>query len=291
MQATELSKPPRRPTISLHVILWGLIATAATIYLGVAVARPDLLAGMSPSRPEPNEGQRALSEALAELKTLQENISQVREDISSLKTDVAEKASRNTDLATRLAALETKPGKGVQTGALPAKPAPTVKQAAASAAAPAAAAQQSATHSVAPAPAATAVAAAAKAATASPVKLLNAPLGEGQVVTGSVVNQAAAPVDFGPAVVTPAAAPIGIQIARGPSVDALRLSWNLLTDRHGTELQNLEPRYTNASDANGEAFELIAGPVNSTADAQKICKELQAKAVPCRVGSFGGDAL
>jgi TolA-binding protein len=292
MSATEISKPTRRPpSSSLNVIFWGLIATAATLYLGVAVARPDLLAGMGPSRPEPNEGQRALSEALVELQSLQDKLSKVSEDVSSLRSAATEKASREAEIDSRLSALEAKPSKGIQTGGLPAKQPTTGKPPApvAPVQAQTPAPTQSASHSVAPAP--SAAAASTKASAEAPVKMLNAPVSEGQVVTGSVANPAAGTVDFGPAVVTPATPPIGIQIARGPSVDALRLSWNLLTDRHGTELQNLEPRYMSASDANGEAFELVAGPLKSTAEAQKICRELQAKAVPCKVGAFNGDAL
>lgn len=290
MQAAEAPKPPRRPSISMSVMAWGLIATGATIYLGVAVARPDLLIGMKPSTPQSNEGQRALSEAVTELKALQEAVVGVSKDLNDLKAESASNAAREAEIASRLVALETKPGK------TPAKPVITAAKTAAPAPAPVA------VHSVAPAPAAAprpAVTAAAVPAPATataanaPVKVLNAPLGEGQVVTGSVVSAPATAVDFGPAIVTPAATakPIGIQIARGPSVDALRLSWNLLTDRHGAALQSLEPRYTTGSDASGETFDLMAGPVKSAAEAQKICQELIAQAVPCKVSNFGGDAL
>ena len=85
--------------------------------------------------------------------------------------------------------------------------------------------------------------------------------------------------------------PVGIYIGSGPSVDSLRLSWSLLSDRNAESLKALEPRYTTGIDANGLNYGLVAGPLRSVADAQKLCKDLAAKAVTCRVGDFTGEAL
>jgi hypothetical protein len=38
-------------------------------------------------------------------------------------------------------------------------------------------------------------------------------------------------------------------------------------------------------------YELVAGPVKSAADAKRLCKELAAKAITCKVGDFAGEAL
>ncbi len=144
----------------------------------------------------------------------------------------------------------------------------------------------SAASKAAPAPVAPAVAppspaTAVKATPANAAEVL-APAFE----TGSVQNLGAGEL---PAAKT--AKPIGIYIGSGPSVDSLRLSWSLLADRNAESLRNLEPRYTTGIDSNGLNYGLVAGPLSSAADAQKVCKDLAAKAVTCRVGDFAGEAL
>ena len=104
--------------------------------------------------------------------------------------------------------------------------------------------------------------------------------------TGSVQN-----LSTSPAPAATGARPIGIYIGSGPSVDSLRLSWSLLSDRNADTLKALEPRYTTGIDGNGLNYGLVAGPVKSAADAQKLCRDLAAKAVTCRVGDFTGEAL
>jgi hypothetical protein len=102
---------------------------------------------------------------------------------------------------------------------------------------------------------------------------------------------AADAVDFSKVVVTPEAKPVGVQISSGASVDSLRLSWSLLSDRHSDALRNLEPRFVARGDEAAPTFDLIAGPIKSRSDAQKVCKALAAKKVPCKVGDFLGEAL
>lgn len=132
------------------------------------------------------------------------------------------------------------------------------------------------------------------------LKVINAPpadpaLTAPAIETGSVGTKAAqAPVaNFGPATVTstqPQKA-AGIVIGNGSSLDSLRLSWSLLADRHAGTIGKLQPRYTTGVDANGLTYDLVAGPVKSTAEAKKICKDLVAKAIACRVSDFTGEAL
>ena len=177
--------------------------------------------------------------------------------------------------------------------------APLSASSAASRAAPAAA----------PAPAALAPAAAALApAAAAPAAILTPPTPGNaaealapKFETGSVQNlgatpspTATGPTATGPTATGPTATgtkPVGIYIGSGPSVDSLRLSWSLLSDRNAEALKPLEPRYTTGIDANGLNYGLVAGPLRSTAEAQKLCKDLAAKAVTCRVGEFTGEAL
>ena len=109
--------------------------------------------------------------------------------------------------------------------------------------------------------------------------------------TGSVQNLGATPSPTATGPTATGTKPVGIYIGSGPSVDSLRLSWSLLSDRNAEALKPLEPRYTTGIDANGLNYGLVAGPLRSTAEAQKLCKDLAAKAVTCRVGEFTGEAL
>ncbi len=85
--------------------------------------------------------------------------------------------------------------------------------------------------------------------------------------------------------------PRGIQIATGPSVDALRISWMLLAQRHGEILQRYEPRFVPSTSGSGPAYRLIAGPIDNAAAANKVCSELRARRVTCGVSNFGGEPL
>ncbi len=109
----------------------------------------------------------------------------------------------------------------------------------------------------------------------------------------------AAPIAFGPATVTTAAAepekPAGLAVllATGSSVESLRLTWNLLHERHAAELANLQPRYiveTNPS-APERKFALLAGPVVSAGDIARVCSALVSEGMSCRTRPFGGNAM
>lgn len=128
---------------------------------------------------------------------------------------------------------------------------------------------------------------------ASAVKPVAANVAAGAAATGAVPTDDAAVPGFGPAVVKAAKEPIGLRISKGTSLDALRLSWSLLADRHGAQLKNLEARYVaGPPNPDGEqSYDLLAGPVRSSAEAKRICKALAAKNIPCQVGAFSGDAL
>ena len=82
--------------------------------------------------------------------------------------------------------------------------------------------------------------------------------------------------------------PSAILLARGPSIDALRLSWSLLNERHKGTLGTLEPRVVSAEPG---LYQLIAGPIASPADAAKVCANLKARGVTCQAAEFKGDGL
>lgn len=100
----------------------------------------------------------------------------------------------------------------------------------------------------------------------------------------------AAPVVFGAPVVTKATTPVGVRLTAGPSLDALRLSWSLMAERHAAELSVLEPRYVIGSSPSAP-FALIAGPLQSSEEAKNLCAKLARKGIACTVDTFTGNAL
>lgn len=81
----------------------------------------------------------------------------------------------------------------------------------------------------------------------------------------------------------------GLLVASGPSLDSIRLSWNVLSQTHGQVLGKLDPRIVPAGD--GSAFQLIAGPFANDAEALKTCAALKARGVGCRAAEYTGAPL
>ena len=82
----------------------------------------------------------------------------------------------------------------------------------------------------------------------------------------------------------------GVQLASGPTVGTLRVSWNLLNERHKGVLKGLEPRYAPPADPTAE-MALVAGPLATAEEAARVCSNLRAKRITCAVVSFDGKAL
>jgi hypothetical protein len=116
------------------------------------------------------------------------------------------------------------------------------------------------------------------------VAVVTPPVASAPVVTQAAKSAAAAPAPVKARPSTPAA----VQIAAGPSIDALRLSWMLLSDKHSNILKPLEPRFV--TDSTG-VFRLVAGPFPSGVEAQRACADLKARGATCQTSDFGGDAL
>lgn len=102
---------------------------------------------------------------------------------------------------------------------------------------------------------------------------------------------AASPTTFGAPTVTQhrAGAPAALSLSTAQSVTGLRASWLLLTSRHPGTFNRLQPRYL-ADQANG-TYRLLAGPILSHAEADRICTELRAQSVSCGVTTYVGSAL
>lgn len=280
-----------------YVAVWSALGGVAALCLGYAILTGEPATQLSADDP------RFASQIASDLSGLKDSVSEVRMELSKLKTDLAGQDAQGRILSAQLMALERKvaaPAAGSESGIqADARPAPELDE---------------------PVKAKSPDTEAATGTTATPQRprLVN---GDGSLnldaavlETGSVVNtakpaakaaakaatkpdaQAAAPaaadaVDFSKIVVKPEAKPVGVQISSGASVDSLRLSWSLLSDRHSEALKNLEPRFVARGDEAAPTFDLIAGPIKSRSDAQKVCKALAAKGVPCKVGDYLGEAL
>ncbi len=280
--------------------MWCSLAIVALGYLTVMAVKPELLAHYAPSTP----GGHSSEVAQAEIRSLRDGLIEVQTDVSTLKSELATQSERFAELGSRVGALadvkRAEPASAAVAPAVPispaadarpampelraADPAPEVK--------PVKAASNSATPTVINAAQPADVAAAKPVAPVAPDSKLAAAAPAANLETGSVEK----PVSLGQAVVKPADKPtdkpVGIKIATGSSLEAIRLSWNLLAERHADSLKNLEPRYRTGVDADGLTYELLAGPVKNVAEAKKMCKAFTAKAIPCQIaGPFGGEAL
>ncbi|MFA5951074.1 MAG: hypothetical protein WC807_12405 [Hyphomicrobium sp.] len=276
------------------VLIWAGLASLSLAYLGVLAVEPALVAKYLGARTsavqqQVSETQRAANDALAEVRTLRTTLDRVNNELTVLKSEVSTQSERDRDVMERIAALEAPP-----------QPPPVAKGAKAVAAKPphadpavVAVTVPSPSPKPASAPAPKKSAAAVTPAAATP----GAGTRNASLETGSVESAAApAEVTFGPATVTPAVktpppATLGVQVATGPSVDSLRLSWTLISERHGASLSALQPRYTVGANEQGVAYNLLVGPVNTLAEARQLCQELAAKATPCAPAQFRGDAL
>lgn len=276
-----------RPLLKAYLLLWSLVGIVALAYLVVLVARPELVTfgpGDTPiAPPESNEGQRAMAKSLAELQSLRSGLTQAQLDIAKLKAELDNQDGQGKRVAERLTAIEVRlaaADEATSKRLAEAKPTPGAERE--------------------PEPAAAGIAAqpdkAAKSPAAAAPKLLNGGAkSTGAVETGGIDAPAkpatADATGFGKVEVSPAKPAIGLKISSGPSVDARLLGWSVLAERHADTLKDLSPRYQEGA-ANPDApFELLAGPVTSSADARRICKTLQKRGIPCEIGAFAGNAL
>ena len=84
---------------------------------------------------------------------------------------------------------------------------------------------------------------------------------------------------------------MGVRLATGPSIDSLRLKWSLMLDRAGTTLSTLEPRFVPSTQpgALGPSYDLIAGPLQSLSDAQRICNAAAVRSSVCEIRKLEGN--
>ena len=313
MTASSPGTPLRhKPLLTPYVVLWTALGALSVGCLSVLLLAPDWLDDLKPASrfadPQSNQGQRAAARLAANVDRLNESIAQLQLDMAKVKTDVAAQSEQGRTIAAQVTALEQKLGGAEAATAVEAAiPAPAGPQSAPAAVAtgdvPPPVADTTVIVATPPAAASTAAELATEAGTALQPKLINADteITTTGLETGSVdiAPAAAVPapnanadvISFGPAIVKPAPKPVGLRLSSASDIDSLRLSWSLLSEKHGDTLKEMQPRVTASGNAANPNFDLIAGPVKSRAEATKLCKALAAQNVPCKVGTYAGDTL
>ncbi len=303
----EKTVPARRKKAFVRpwVMAWMALAFFAAIYVWAAIARPELIAQYAPpfgaGDTTLRETNRAALRALAEVQNVRQSLGQLQIEIAKLRTDLRAEQESSMVLAKRTAALEER---GLAANPEPAEPERVVAEAP-QRAVPKRVETQRVETQRAEARSDQQPAAETKPAPRAPLTPLEAEVAglteahapaqppPALIETGSLAkshSSPAKPVAFGPATVSRPPQPVGIELASATSVDALRLSWSVLADRHNA-LKNLEARYVAGGETDAPSYDLVAGPFKSAAEARKACKALQAEGSPCKVGVFSGNAL
>ena len=280
MPLPQPPKPTKRRTLNPYVSVWVVLGGFALAYLTLLGLRPDALGGLSAATGAAEQDavnlQRDVTRALADLDPLRNSLGEMKMDVANLKSQMQATADRNAQLERQLTTLQRTASKapdnvsgaaagpqllnGKQVQANP------IDTASVSRPAIAFAAIQSST--LAP-PAAKPRTAKKKAPVKAPVKKVAAKK-------------------------LPAKKPpksVGVQLATGPSVASLQLNWSVLADRNKDTLGHLQPRYTTRGKPSKRTYDLVAGPLGSTQQAEIICKVLSQRGHSCKVGTFRGNVL
>lgn len=311
---TSPAGPARRATrlTTVYVVGWGILAAVAVAYLVVLAIRPDIGAGIvtriTPAQSEPTQVQRTIGKALAELQSVRQSVADLwtqigtlrdavskqddhsrtvaalGHEVTGLRNSVVGQDERGRVLAARLAAVEARqvgndgaPGQvraSLQTPESPKGSALEIMGATITGSVEERAGRAPRPEARAPAP-------------AQPP----------QPPERAEQKQAAATVFGAPKVIAAApkapviAGPVGLQLATGPTTDALRLTWLRISSGHKEALQDLEARYVEVKIATGVTYRLVAGPVGSTEEGNRMCSELKGKKVSCAVTSYTGQPL
>jgi SPOR domain len=302
----------------------GALSLGLLAVIGLA---PEWLADLRPASsiadPQSNQGQRAAARLAADMATVKQSLAQVQLDLAKVTTELASNTDQQKSVVAQVTSLEARvasttplaPAATVAASepapepAVPAAQTQTLRGYATTAETPVAAVvkpvanlapaptvvptnvpppEQPTTSAAAPkiinADVAAVPAALETGSVAAPVKLQPSPQAAAAKPPGEAIS-------FGPATVKVAPKPVGIKVSSGASVDSLRLSWSLLSEKHSDALKAMQPRYVISGDPQNPTYDLVAGPVKSKAEAKKVCKSLADQGVPCTIGAFSGDSL
>jgi len=286
---SDQMQKPRRRILNAYVLFWILGAIFAGTYLAVLGTHPDLFASSQSGanlEQQLAQTQRDVTRAVADIDPLKESVGQIRADVDTLKSAQQQSSDRYQLIMDKVASIES------------AVTQPKVAQAET---APSVAKPQAAHKTIAGGPkssedmvAVATPAASAKAqevAVVAPIKPQKpAPAPKSNAIeTGSIAHKA----EKTPAPATAAAKPsqIGLLLGSAPSVDAVKLNWTILNDRHADAVRNLHPRYVAQGKGAERSYALLAGPVASPEQAATLCKLMADRGVACEVSTYRGTAF
>jgi hypothetical protein len=276
MSAPAIQRAPSGRFSRTYYMVWGLLAAGGLTYLaslGLPIVFPGKPSTQQVAVIDPELGVRVANRALAEVGSVQQTVRAIQSDLGRLKDTVDQREVQERYSQARLSAVEERltalatPPVAAEAPVSPHIISPKQKAAEKKAASEKRAAEQHAT--------ARAVSAVEGPSPASPPAADPAPQAAAdapKIETGSIPASSAATVTFGEAQVTPARQAYSVQVGAGPSVDALRLTWGTLVERHGA-LAVLQPRFVAPKPGSG-IYRLVAGPLASKADAEKVCADM-----------------
>jgi SPOR domain len=275
--AAHIGQPTRsRRFIKVYLMTWAMLAVGAVAYLALlafpqqaAAPPPDETADRNPAKTTAPGPDKTLAEVSGSL-------TEIRKDVTHLQDAMGERVANEKSHQSRLTALEERVT-GIEPPQTPPATAPSPKP------------DKSARRL--PDDVTTAdILAKTKEETATPPPVkIAAPPPVAPIETGSINSKDE--IVFGEAVVTPATTKdFAVQLAAGPSLQVLRQSWSQLVERHGGALATLKPRIV-APRSEGGIYRLLAGPVPTKAEADRICAGLGVGPKACFVTAYAGSPL
>lgn len=277
--AAHIGQPaPSRRFIKVYLFTWGLLAVGALGYLAMLAFPPQAVPPpQAVVTPAPHGG-TGESRAIAEVRG---SLSEIRKDVTELKSAVGERVENEKVVKTRLSALEervstidakppasatTDDGKAADGSKIAPKPGE----------ASSGDAQDKAAAETAPEPAVTPPA---------------VPIETGSITPKAVANdEAKEDIVFGDPVVTRGGREFAVQLGAAATLGALKQSWGKLAERHAGALGRLRPRVV-APRGEGGSYRLLAGPLPTKADAERICSELRIGPKACFPTPYAGVPL
>jgi hypothetical protein len=284
--AAHIGQPTRsRRFIKAYLMAWGLLAVGAVAYLTLLTFQQSASTPTAPNTAtaEPAKNAPDGAKALAEVRSVRGSLTEIRKDVAQLQEAVGERVINEKVVDSRLTALEERVAPADPDQPQPPASAPAAKSP-----------EKSARTTVEPHSTADILAKTKEEPAAPP--MVNVPPPFVPLETGSIASAPpkaapAAEIVFGEAVVTPASRPdFAVQLAAGPSLQALRQSWDRLVERHSGSLATLKPRVV-APRSEGGIYRLLAGPVPSKADADKVCATLGVGPKGCFATEYTGQPL
>jgi hypothetical protein len=261
----------------MYLFTWGLLAAGGLAYLASLAWQPELLAHLGgPDVAEDSPGVQLANRALSEVAGVRRTLGEVQRDLGQVHSSLTEHDAQDKLAQSRLAALEER------MAAAPAT-APTGE----------APAQEKAAEKVAEKPKPDKSRKAAARLSQRAAQPVPAPSSRDTagIETGSITGDTP-PITFGAPVVTPSKPAVyAVQLAASPSLDAIRQSWSLLRDQHSAALGPLQPHVVAPHATGSGNYRLVAGPLPTKADADRVCAALAVGRQGCFATVFSGSPL